>query len=502
MKTHAATVRFIVVLTSALWMCGGATAAAQSNVIQIENAKPGSTDWLLTRVVRHDDEIYERGWRRRKGIEAYASLTSLKAGERLDVHVSTDPVNKYTVSIYRMGYYGGAGARLMRTIGPLQGTAEPTPQDGASNLIECNWMVGFSLQIPKDWVSGVYLGKLSTIPSPTGQFLDLEMISESYVIFIVRDDRKADLLFQASDMTWLSYNRWPEWRSMYDLESAPWGASNNKVGYDVSFDKPYALYWNGYPAGFHPLTNGSGEFLMTEFPLAFWLEKEGYDVTYISNVDTHADRAGLLRAKVFLSVGHDEYWTDQMFENVTKARDAGVSLAFLSGNAISGVVELLPSSDGRPHRIMRRAGRGFKGEQELMGATSYGVGFADWTSGAPEHWAFEGTNMKRGDRVAQLVGWEYHGPPLATHPGLVVLSEGPVYANNGEKLTGTYATTLYTARRGNLVFNAGTCWWNVVLSSPPGFQNPPRKDFSRNDVRIQRITKNILDRMINTKLID
>jgi hypothetical protein len=205
---------------------------------------------------------------------------------------------------------------------------------------------------------------------------------------------------------------------------------------------------------------------------------------------------------VFLSVGHDEYWTERMFENVTAARDAGVSLAFLSGNSISGVVELLPSSDGRPNRVMRRAGRGFQGEQELMGATSYGVGFADWTSDNPEHWAFEGTNMKKGDRVAQLVGWEYHGPPLAKHPGLVVLSEGPVYGASGEKRTGTYATTLYTARKGNLVFNAGTCWWNVVLSSPPGFQNPPRKDFRRSDSRIQRITRNVLDRMIATKLAD
>ena len=166
--------------------------------------------------------------------------------------------------------------------------------------------MGFSLEIPKDWLSGVYLGKLSTLPSPTGQYLDLEMASETYVIFIVRDDRKADLLFQASDMTWLSYNRWPQWRSLYDLGSAPWGSSNSKVGYDVGFDRPYTLSWNGYPAGFHPLTNGSGEFLMTEFPLAFWLEKEGYDVTYISNVDTHADGRGLLRSKVFLSVGHDE----------------------------------------------------------------------------------------------------------------------------------------------------------------------------------------------------
>ena len=255
-----------------------------------------------------------------------------------------------------MGYYGGAGARLMRTLGPLQGTAEPTPQDGVRNLIECNWKVGFSLDIPHDWLSGVYLGKLSTLPSAAGQYLDLEMTSESYVIFIVRDDRKADLLFQASDMTWLSYNRWPQWRSLYDLDHLPWGSSNSKVGYDVGFDRPYALYWNGYPAGFHPLTNGSGEFLMTEFPLAFWLEKEGYDVTYISNVDTHADGSGLLRAKVFLSVGHDEYWTERMFENVTSARDAGVSLAFLSGNSISGR-RRVAAEQRRPSEPRDAAGR-------------------------------------------------------------------------------------------------------------------------------------------------
>ena len=139
MQNHTARTSWLVVVVSAvMWAAGGATAAAQPNPIQIENAKAGSSDWLLTKVARHDDEIYELGWQRRKGIEAYASRTSVKAGETLDVHVSTYPVNKYSVSIYRMGYYGGAGARLMRSLGPLQGTAEPTPQDAARNLLECN----------------------------------------------------------------------------------------------------------------------------------------------------------------------------------------------------------------------------------------------------------------------------------------------------------------------------------------------------------------------------
>ncbi len=119
------------------------------------------------------------GWHRRRGIEAYTSHTSVKAGDTLNVHVSTYPVNTYSVSIYRMGYTGGAGARLMQTFGPLQGTAEPRPQDGVRNLIECHWRVGFSLEIPKDWLSGVYMGKLSTLPSATGQYLDLEMVTEN-----------------------------------------------------------------------------------------------------------------------------------------------------------------------------------------------------------------------------------------------------------------------------------------------------------------------------------
>ena len=340
-KNTARTARLSIVLATTLWGGGSAPAAAQNNPIQIENAKAGLTDWLLTTVVRHDDEIYELGWHRRRGIEAYASHTSIKAGERLDVHVSSYPVNRYSVSIYRMGYYGGTGARLMRSLGPLQGTAEPTPKDGERSLIEANWRVGFSLEIPADWLSGVYLGKLSTLPALNGQYLDLEMKNEAYFIFIVRDDRRADLLFQASDMTWLSYNRWPQWRSLYDLGSAPWGASNAKVGYDVGFDRPYALYWNGFPAGFHPQTNGSGEFLDDEFPLAFWLEKEGYDVTYISNVDTHADARACCARKPSCRSATTRTWTERMFENVTgRAMPASTSpscrrLDFRRGGAVA-----------------------------------------------------------------------------------------------------------------------------------------------------------------------
>lgn len=459
------------------------------NLIREENMKPGTTDWILTKVTRDQDEPYESGWHRRKGIEGFTSHTSIRAGETLNIYVSTEPADKYKIDIFRMGYYGGKGGRLMKSIGPLNGTAQPTPVDGVKNLIACKWGVGASFKIPDDWVSGVYLGKLST----------LKTNAEAYVIFIVRDNRKADLLFQCSDLTWLAYNRWPQWRSLYDSPTDPWG-SDEAVGYDVGFDRPYALYWNGFPAGFEPLTNGSGEFLMSEHPLAFWLEKEGYDVTYISNIDTHTDGPGLMRGKVFLSVAHDEYWTQQMVDNVAKARDEGLNIAFLSGNAVSGRVLLLPSTDGRPNRVIRRVDRYKDEDRELMGAHSYGVGWADWTCVAPDHWVFEGTGMKKGDFIPQIVGWEFHGPPLANYPSMVVLAQGPVRSDDLDERQHGYAATIYTAPKGNFVFNVATCWWVKALSYPPGFMQAPKHYFMDPDPRVQRITKNVLDHMIAVKI--
>jgi hypothetical protein len=474
-----------LLFTAMLW----SQQSSKSDIIQKENAKQGTTDWIITKVIREDSEYYEGGWRRRKAIEGYVSHTSIRAGETLNVYVSTEPTDNFRLDIYRMGYYGGKGGRLVKSIPAIKGVMQPTPKDGRRYLIECNWRASTSFEIPEDWVSGVYLGKLTTEHTE----------AQAYIIFIVRDDREADVLFQCSDLTWCAYDRWPAWRSLYDTPTDQWAGGTTNT-YDVGFDRPYALYWNGYPAGFEPLTNGSGEFLMTEFPLSFWLEEEGYDVTYISNVDTHADAKGLLRGKVFLSVGHDEYWTQQMFDNVSKARDAGVNLAFLSGNSVSGLVQLLPATDGRPNRVIHYLSR-FKNEEELMGANSYGVGLAPWVCTAPDHWIFQGTGMKKGDSIPELVGWEYHGPPFANgYKDFTVLAEGNVHLFNGEPTSRQYAATIYTAPKGNFVFNAGTCWWPKLLSSPPGFMEPPYRYFREGDERVRRMTKNLLDKMISLNI--
>src|ERR1044071_4720029 len=86
------------------------------------------------------------------------------------------------------------------------------------------------------------------------------------------------------------------------------------------------------PKDFYPISVGSGEWFLWEFPLAYWLEANGYDVTYVSNIDTHSGAARLHRAKGFLSVGHDEYYSIEMYQNLRRSIASGLNVAFLSGN--------------------------------------------------------------------------------------------------------------------------------------------------------------------------
>src|SRR5690606_18572421 len=151
---------------------------------------------------------------------------------------------------------GGKGGRLMQSVDGLEGKPQNVSEAASNNLIECDWELSWSMVIPQNWTSGIYVGKLTA----------KEDGSQSYVIFVLRDNRKADIMFQCSDLTWQAYNRWPYWHSMYDEGQQPWSNTN---GARISFDRPYALYVNDLPSEFNGLSNGAGEFFLWEFPLLF-----------------------------------------------------------------------------------------------------------------------------------------------------------------------------------------------------------------------------------------
>jgi hypothetical protein len=475
--------------------------AAKPSLISRENAREGARDWQLTRV-RVDKDGFRSPW-----IEGYCSRQSLKAGETLDLCVSANPPRRFTLEIFRTGYYGGRGARKYADLGPFTARTQPTPAPGGKNLHECRWEPATRLSIPADWPGGVYLGRMTTIPEGVS-----EPYWQSYVIFIVRDERPADILFQCSDNTWQAYNRWPNNYSVYTHpkgNQGPWA--------DVSFDRPYGREAQHQGIVNDPLTVGAGEFLPFEFPLAYWLEQRGYDVSYCSNSDMLTPDHGL-KCKAFISVGHDEYWDIRQFRSVERMRDAGVNLLFLSGNAVCWVTPMRASAAGSPNRIMFRGGP-YGADQEyaknrqkihgpfpehgpdeglLMGARNVEPvnGAGDWLCTRPDHWMFAGTGMKKGDSIPGLVGWEYHGQPATEIPGLEVVGAGTAWV--GGTRPQQWAATIYPGPKNNFVFNAATIFWCQGLSTPPG-HILPWSHWARPhgpDDRVQRITENLLQRAL------
>jgi hypothetical protein len=490
-----------------------------------ENARKGSLSWLpqrlsFTPASKPGEFLGTEGaqWRdsgRSTAIEGWCSESSVNAGDILRVHVSTNPATDFTLDVYRMGFYGGLGARQVASYSALRGVPQPGPEERAGRLIECEWEPSHEITIPEDWVSGVYLGKLTRADNAV----------ESYVIFVVRDHRGADLIAQTSDFTWQAYNHWPNAFSLYSN-----GADNRTQYYGtdvaVSLDRPY-LSTTYFSAPLH----GTGEYFVFEYPFTYWLEREGYDVTYCSDLDTHRGTADFTRAKGFLSIGHDEYVTRAMYDNLLDAIDSGLNVGFFCGNSYCFSVDLRPGTTGRPDRVFSRkdvfGGQARRVERmagddraaaeirefaakfpfpleepddgALMGSRNGwpGEGVGHWVCSLPDHWVFEGTGMRVGDSIPNLVGHEWHGNP-AEVPGLEVVSTGPTL--DSLMGPGEYVATVHPGPRGNTIFNASTTWWSSGLALPPGYQRPTWNGLpsALPDARAQQITHNVLGRFMSS----
>ena len=313
-----------------------------ANRIVAENCRPGhpSTEWDVNGA--GDPKI-----------QGFATDASVNLGETIAFKVRTDSP-AYRIDIYRLGSYGGMGARRVDTIKPSVPLPQKQPEcltDEATRLYDCgHWQVSATWRVPADAMSGIYIARLvredsepgtwrvdntqTTLPKPEpaphaygarglGKLANaLKEPRASHIYFVVRDDAsRSDLLFQTSDTTWQAYNRWGWGSSTYGSFDP---AKPARRAYKVSYNRPYET--RAYRA--------VNKLFNAEYPMVRWLEANGYDVTYTTGIDS--DRRGdLIRNhKVFLSVGHDEYWSGRQRQNVEAARDAGVNLAFFSGNDV------------------------------------------------------------------------------------------------------------------------------------------------------------------------
>jgi hypothetical protein len=280
-------------------------------------------------------------------IQGFTTAMSVNVGETVNFKIST-PAKSYHIDILRLGYYQGNGAR--KVAGPIAPTAtlpqtQPACLNGANGtgLIDCgNWAVSASWAVPSTAVSGLYIAHL--VRDDTG--------GASNIPFVVRNDAShSDIVVQTSDETWQAYNTYTgvanSSNSLYTCSiNCPSGSPTAYKGASkVSYNRPW-----------HTALDDSGRswFMYAEYDMIRFLERNGYDVSYISGLDTSTKPSLLLNHKIFLSSAHDEYWTGQQRTNVEAARDAGVNLAFFSGNEVFWKTRLEPSVDSSntPNRTL------------------------------------------------------------------------------------------------------------------------------------------------------
>jgi len=574
------------------WLCalalpvcsfGQSTSAATAPIkppmdaIQIENQKTGTTAWqigLYPYVNSNDTDQFIRG---------YASAVSINRGEKITFNITANPYVwkanpasiPYTIDVYRVGWYNGLGGRLMKHLGPFAGVQQPggTSSGGvttdpcgvtttgaadyaATGIIACQWggdglgngSYTLDTSLPPDgsttadWTSGIYLALLTTrqVQYPTGCGSTgndpCDPDHQSYIIFVIREDsRNSKIVYQQPISTYEAYNDYPNdgtyGKSLYDSGSfgptpSIFSAAEPTAtrAAKVSFDRPYTYTDH----------TGAGDFLHWELYFVRWMERNGYDVTYTTDVDTHSGATILTNHSLALIVGHPEYWTHEMRQAFETARDSGTSLAFFAANSVYVQIRFEPSqTTGVSNRVIAcyknaqvdpdgypldnpnislvtvpfRNSPVNNPEQSLLGGM-YADYFDAELPAQPyvvqnsTNWVYAGTNLQDGYTIPGITGYEldqvftgFPGP--AADPNTYFsLSNSPFSGANGTNFANA---TIYEAPSGAWVFNAGTIDWSWGLDSyvPPTGINT--RGVAAPSAQLQQITTNILTKFLTTR---
>ncbi len=445
-------------------------------------------------------------------LQGFATDISVNKGQTVNFKITITGANKnYSIKIYRLGYYQGNGARLITTLGPFLGVTQPAPvTNAASGLNDCgNWSPSTSWAVPATAVSGIYIARL--IRADNG--------GASHIVFIVRDDAaNAHILFKTSDATWQAYNAYGG-NSLY-LGATP-GFPNGHAT-KVSYNRPFITRSGGGGGG------AAEDWLFNaEYPMIRWLERNGYYLGYTTDVDMDRNATPITPAKnkVILSVGHDEYWSLAERNKVEAARNAGVHLAFFSGNEVYWKTRWENSIDGSntPYRTLVCYKEGTLGENVCNAEcdpTNIWTGL--WRDGCgatapdgckPENaltgqisWFENTTSILVPDTYKNYRFWRNTSVALLGAGQTATLPAGtlgyewdweqPAYAVNNPSgrftlssttVTGkTHKLSLYRHSSGALVFGAGTIQWSW------GLDGTHDRGVSTPSVIMQQATVNLL----------
>ncbi|NUR94878.1 MAG: hypothetical protein HOV67_06400, partial [Kribbellaceae bacterium] len=300
--------------------CQGATDRASN-----DKPTPAPTGTAGLPVKAGDDRWQIPGSRVARPMElsGYADHVSVRSGAPFRLFV-TSTGHPYTVRAFRIGWYGGAGAKLIWTSPLLPGIKQPQPILTKDRMVTAiNWSPTATVQT-KGWPAGSYLLLLR---ASTGR--------ETYVPIVIRSDSaRGAVLLVTGVNTDEAYNGW----GGYNLYDGPPKHSHDQRSLMVTFDRPYAY-------------NPARGVMHDNLPLVQLAERSGVRLAYATSVDLQADPGMLAGARAIVFGGHDEYWSLPMRTAVTKARDAGTNLAFLGANSIYRRIRYAADPHG-PNRII------------------------------------------------------------------------------------------------------------------------------------------------------
>jgi len=254
-------------------------------------------------------------------IAGFSTKTSVAKGENVPLKIGRaiqiPGSTRVDIRVYRTGYYGGAGARLVYSA--LNVVVNNNQQCSAPNattgLYDCaNWAVTATVPGTSLPATGVYVAKLTAT----------DVNYENQIVFVVRDDARtpeAKVMVVIPTASYAAYNTWGGKSLYFDKNGGPPTVSGTGRAVKVSFNRP--------------LDNPNGQrdsYFGTEFELVSWLEQQGYDIAYTDDVAVHSNGTELREHKIIIVPGHSEYWSREQFLAVKAARDAGVNLASFSAN--------------------------------------------------------------------------------------------------------------------------------------------------------------------------
>jgi len=410
---------------------------------------------------------------RKERIQGWFDKTSVSCGDSVGLHLSGRNKSA-TVTLYRLGYYGGIGARKVWELS----LANVAPQESATvtaapeRTVSTKWPVAVNLPISNQMPPGEYVARLDDGGPAT------------FAPLLIKDESaRSPLVLISSVLTWQAYNHFGGY-SLYKGAAQDHGTRSRVV----SFDRPY----DG---------NGAGQIFVHEFGVIKTAEKLGLDITYLTDLDVDAKPALLKEHTSIIFGGHAEYWTRPMRSGVVSARDSGTNIVVLGAN--TGYWKTRLQNNGREVAVWRdnldpyrsdalkvtnqwRSGPAAQPESEILGSAYAGLGVkANYQVVRSSAWPIAGTTLKAGDIIKGVVGREVDSPDRDPGPGVqLMLSTNTKVRGRAERVGMTY----YTTKSGSGVLNASTDGWVCSITNSCNWT----RILKESSLQVEEITAQIL----------